>query len=68
VEDFGEIVFEQGPDRRGDMPEVEADHTVLVEPFSSDSVNTIVIFVKLVIAQFVEDKEHDQNAAGHSYG
>jgi len=44
------------------------DHTICVEPFSGDPVNAVVIFVEFIIAQLIEHKEQDQDAAGHPDG
>lgn len=63
-----EIVFKERGDRRSDMSEVEVDYAVCIEPFSSDSVNTAVVFVESIIAQLIEHKKQNQDTAGHSDG
>ncbi len=46
------------------MAKVKADHTICIEPLSCDPVDALMILMKPVIAQLINDKEHNKNAAG----
>jgi len=48
------------------VSKVEADHAVLIEPFSGNPVNAIVVFMEFIITQLIEHEEQNQDAAGHS--
>jgi hypothetical protein len=47
---------------------VEAHIAILVEPKACHSVDTVVIFVKFVIAQFITHEEKDQDTARQTDG
>jgi hypothetical protein len=63
VFDIGEIIFEEGPDRRRHKSQMKADGTIIIEPAASHSVDAVVIGVKFVIAQFIADEEEDEDTA-----
>jgi hypothetical protein len=47
---------------------MKADSAIFVQPAAGHSIDTVVIGVKFVIAQFIADKEKDEDTARQANG